>query len=220
MIISDQAPPGQDYLMRRLATLERQVRELAAARRMEAATIGSGGLTVTDGAIRVLDAGGVLKVQAGKLPDGTYGLAAVNDGGQLVTLSTLAFGLQAAVITTQEGRTSSTLGDLATVGPAVTVTVGETGRCLVMVGCTASYGAVFAGGLMGYAISGATTRAASIDEAMETSTTAENVVFGATRAFIAEGLTPGANTITAKYASASSGTSCLFQRRHIIALPF
>jgi len=46
---SDQAPPGQDYLLRRLDALERQVRELAAARRLGASSVDAGGVTIKGG---------------------------------------------------------------------------------------------------------------------------------------------------------------------------
>lgn len=49
MISSDQRPPGEDWLVRRIVDLERQVRELQAGRRLEAASIGAGGLTVKNG---------------------------------------------------------------------------------------------------------------------------------------------------------------------------
>lgn len=54
MIPSDQAPPNVDWLVRRVTDLERQVRELQAGRRLEAATIGSGGITVKGGTLRAL----------------------------------------------------------------------------------------------------------------------------------------------------------------------
>lgn len=214
-VISDQAPPGQDYLLRRLRDLERQVRELQAGRRLEAATIRGGSL-------KVLDDQGQLQIQLGLLPDGTYGLAAVDADGKLVTLAGLAFGLRADTDPAQGSRTASDFGDLtgAAVGPAVNVTIGSTGRCIVILGCKMSYGDAFAGGLMGYTISGATTRTATVDESMESSITAENQVFSASKAFLVEGLNPGVNTITAKYASAANGVAALFESRHLIAMPY
>ncbi|MEU8209790.1 hypothetical protein AB0B85_11385 [Micromonospora sp. NPDC049044] len=60
MIASDQTPGGSDWISRRLAELERQVRELQAGRRLEAATIGRGGLTVKGGGkVKIEDAGGL-----------------------------------------------------------------------------------------------------------------------------------------------------------------
>lgn len=57
MISSDQRPPGQDWLVRRVTDLERQVRELQAGRRLEAATIGAGGLTIRGGIVAIKDNG-------------------------------------------------------------------------------------------------------------------------------------------------------------------
>lgn len=95
MIPSDVVQSPGD-VMRRLNDLERKVRELEGARRLEAATIGAGGITIKGGSIRVVDEDDVLQVQAGLLPDGTYGLAAADPSGTLVALSTLAFGMQSA----------------------------------------------------------------------------------------------------------------------------
>lgn len=51
-------PYGDDGVMRRLQDLEREVRELRAGRRLEASTIGRGGITVQGGAIILKDAEG------------------------------------------------------------------------------------------------------------------------------------------------------------------
>lgn len=69
MISSDQRPPGEDWLVRRVVDLERQVRELQAGRRLEAATIGAGGLTVKDGGQVVIeDTDGKRILYLGKVP--------------------------------------------------------------------------------------------------------------------------------------------------------
>lgn len=54
----DQTPNGDDALVRRLAALESEVRELRAGRRLEASTIGRGGITIQGGAIILLDVDG------------------------------------------------------------------------------------------------------------------------------------------------------------------
>lgn len=128
-VISDQAPPGQDYILRRLADLERQVRELSAARGLEAATIKGGSL-------RVVDDTGALKVLVGLLPDGTYGLAAVNPAGELVSLSTLAFGMKADQ---RSGPFTPTTGLYESLGgPVVTTQIGSSGRALFLITGTAN----------------------------------------------------------------------------------
>ncbi len=52
-------PPNDGYLMRLIQDLQRQITELRAARTLEAATIGQGGLTVAGGSITI--AGGSVK---------------------------------------------------------------------------------------------------------------------------------------------------------------
>lgn len=67
MIPSDQSPAGPDWITRRLTDLERQVRELQAGRRLEAATIGAGGLRVKNGGGVTIQDGGDLLIQGGQL---------------------------------------------------------------------------------------------------------------------------------------------------------
>ena len=59
----DMVPPDVGALMRRLDTVERELRELRAAKTAEATTIGSGGITVKDdGSLVVLSADGTKKL--------------------------------------------------------------------------------------------------------------------------------------------------------------
>ncbi|MGZ0151869.1 hypothetical protein ACXJJ3_32755 [Kribbella sp. WER1] len=51
-------PANDDAIIRRIQSLEAEVRELRAARRLEASTIGRGGITVQGGAIILRDANG------------------------------------------------------------------------------------------------------------------------------------------------------------------
>jgi hypothetical protein len=77
---ADMLPPGPDTLMRRIAALERQMRELMASRRAESTTFGSGQLTVkTPGGTGLITTGqdsvsGRYQV-AMRRDDGTVGLA-------------------------------------------------------------------------------------------------------------------------------------------------
>jgi hypothetical protein len=67
--VADQLDPGA--INRRLADLERQVKELRAAKRLEAATIGAGGLTIAaQGGLRVVDGFGNLLQFIGALSVG------------------------------------------------------------------------------------------------------------------------------------------------------
>lgn len=71
--ISDQLPPDQNYLMRRLDTLERRIRELEAARSSEQTTVGRGGMVIQGGSITLKQNSGVTSAYLGHLvlPGGT-----------------------------------------------------------------------------------------------------------------------------------------------------
>ncbi|MEU5872495.1 hypothetical protein AB0A73_13185 [Glycomyces sp. NPDC047369] len=86
MIISDQRPGGADWISRRLTDLERQVRELQAGRRLEAATIGAGGLTVKGTGGITVEGGGDLNVKGGELRVGD------EDGQTQVYVGPLTYG--------------------------------------------------------------------------------------------------------------------------------
>lgn len=67
---ASQLPPDATTLARRIATLEREVRELRAARRLEAATVGAGGVRVTAGGRLAMDTPpGVRVVDVGAIRD-------------------------------------------------------------------------------------------------------------------------------------------------------
>ena len=121
----------------------------------------------------------------------------------------------AAAVTTSETTTSTSYTDLATAGPAVTVTSGT--LALVIVGCDLSNATVGVRAAMGYAVSGATTIAATDVDAFIAQASAAGRRFAASRAFLVT-LTGGSNTFTAKY-SVSAGTGT-FRNREIIVIPF
>ncbi|MEV6798549.1 hypothetical protein AB0M91_09395 [Micromonospora rifamycinica] len=234
-VISDQAPPGQDWLVRQIRDLQRQVRELAAARTLEAAAIGSGGITIRDGAVRVLDSGGAPVAQLGRLPDGGYGLAAIAPSGQLVTLSSLAFGPVAASDPASGTRTSSAFGDLtgAAVGPSVTVTIGSTGRALAFWsagwGITGTWEALSTGGIS-VELSGANTIPASSDYSLghylehpvapATGNSLVSASFQAGMMHFFKNLTAGPTTFTLKYRNRRNAGNVLFDTREIAVFPF
>ena len=115
-----------------------------------------------------------------------------------------------------EGRTSSSYGDLATVGPEVTVDVGPRGLLVVGLG-TVFFEVLLYGGYMSFELSGANTLAASDERA----------IFGLfasgqtypSGAIALSGLNPGETTVTAKYRSSNYPTSTgYFMVRQISAL--
>lgn len=234
-VISDQAPPGQDHIMRRLADLERQVREMAAGRRLEAASVGAGGITIKGGSLRVLDEAGELVVQLGRLPDDTYGLAAIDPAGILVALSTLAFGLRGDVVEDNESTTSTTFDDLDTIGPVVpNVPIGASGRCLVIISAHLQENSsdIVRGGRMSVAITGATTRSANSMGGLRIGHTDDGQIAGgfssnnlsmrSTAVELVDGLNPGQHTFTAKYLVNGSGVDdeVWFTARSVVVLPY
>lgn len=100
--------------------------------------------------------------------------------------------------------------DLTTVGPAVTVVVGRSGRCAVSVGATIAYGStddgvLSQGGAVSFEASGANRRAPTLDGAARSflSLSGVEVPFTVTQTCSAttvlDGLRPGRTTFTAKY---------------------
>lgn len=69
----DQVPGGTTDMTRRLAALEREVRELRAARRLESASIGAGGLRIVEGGRLAMDTpGGRRMVDVGTITNPAY----------------------------------------------------------------------------------------------------------------------------------------------------
>ncbi|MEV6124370.1 hypothetical protein AB0M23_28335 [Streptomyces sp. NPDC052077] len=70
---ADQIPPDPTSLARRVATLERELRELRAARRLEKASVGKGGLRIVDGGRLAMDTPqGVRMVDIGQITAAQY----------------------------------------------------------------------------------------------------------------------------------------------------
>lgn len=120
----------------------------------------------------------------------------------------------ANTVPTSQGTSSTSYADLATTGPALTLTTGTT--ALVMIDCEISHGSTGVSSYMGYAISGATTLAGTDTTALK-STNASGYPIAATRAIL-QSVNAGSNTFTAKY-RVDSGTGT-FVNRHINIIPF
>lgn len=122
---------------------------------------------------------------------------------------------KSAYISTSQTTTSTTMTDLATSGPAVTVTTGT--RAFVVYSCAISNSGANNATFMSFAVSGATTEAA----ADSYSISLDGV--SATQAprlsnWRWSSLTAGSNTFTAKYrVDAGTGT---FAQRRISVFPF
>jgi len=117
-----------------------------------------------------------------------------------------------AVVTTSQSISSSTYGDLATAGPAVTLTTGT--KALVIIGAYITPASGWWAD-MSYAVSGATTVAVNNQWRVRVfSGSGEQQSFVSTQV----SLTAGSNTFTAKYADTSNGSGASFANRYIIVI--
>jgi hypothetical protein len=209
------------------------------------AVTGGGNVEITDGALIVYNAAGIKIVELGECADGRHGLQVYKDNGirvarvgelessvdegiefrsdvgTLVRASTLAFGVASAEVDTFESTTSSTYVNLATVGPFVTVEIGNSGRALVFVTCwtnisdagliAMSYDVAGPGG---YFIAAVTQRALYHTSSFGDPTKQ----IRATAMSLMTGLPAGNCTFQAKYRANSQGGGC--SQRQIMVYPY
>lgn len=122
-------------------------------------------------------------------------------------------GATGATVATSQTTTASSWTDLATVGPAVTVTTMTKALVFLQAALRSSIGGDYAE--MGFAVSGASTIAATVNSAIYQNSTTDMSVGGC---FFVSGLTAGSNTFTAKYQIAVGGTAT-FANRNISVIP-
>lgn len=123
----------------------------------------------------------------------------------------------AAWIGPSESRANVAYGDLATVGPAVTVTTDV--QALLILTATIVDGTANGLAYMGCAISGATTRAPSDAQCVGMITYSVSVNSSMSFVGLATGLTPGSNTFTAKYRTSGGADTAFFVNRIVTVIP-
>ena len=123
--------------------------------------------------------------------------------------------VQSAEIQTSESTTSTSNADLATVGPTVTVTTGP--NAVVFWGCQLENATATQEALMDFAVSGATTRAASDTTALRYQSPNASNHIRAAMCDLITGLTGGENTFKAKY-WVTGGTG-FYSRRRLSVMP-
>jgi hypothetical protein len=238
--MSDKYNTGPDDIVQRMSSLETRVSNLERLPSLNNASIDSSGLTIKEGAIRVVDATGNIRIKMGKLDDGTYDITAYSPNGlSTVNLAALAFGPVGAFDTTNCTATVN-LGAWAdpvtgNPGPSVTVNIGSSGRCKVTVSAYLDYTVLPVvspnGGQlnMAYAITGANTMSGSIQLAVGdyltdvSNTTAFHRVVRMGRTNYHSGLNPGLTTFKCVYlANVDVGSTLThgFADRSIIVEPF
>jgi hypothetical protein len=207
--------------------------------------LGGGNVEITDGAVIIYNASHQKIVELGECADGRHGLQVYKDSGTrvsrigelesgghgievidevtgaLVKVSTLAFGTQAGNVAAFEtlGNTGGAFTDIAggTFGPQATVTIGNSGRAIVLISTGINSAGSGSQGA-GYVISGATTRAASANRIVGlVSNTTFHPSESFCNAFLETGLNPGSTTFTMKYFSNGSTS---FYDRNIMVIPY
>ncbi len=180
---------------------------------------GAGGGSVATDAI--WDAAGDLVQGTGantaaKLTAGTAGQLLKSAGAAAANVWSTAgeFATQTATVATLETTTSTSFAALTTPGPAVTLTVGASGKVSITITCQLSNNTANAFSAVGVAISGATTVAAATWLFHENA--ASNRFRGSSTRIIT-GLNAGSTTFTAQYI-VESGTGS-FEAREIIVEP-
>jgi hypothetical protein len=116
-------------------------------------------------------------------------------------------------ILTSQSRSSSSYGNLSTVGPAVTATTGT--MALVLFACNVDNNSGNSS-YMSVEVSGATSISATDDYAVRWLSSSANFSGGTHKLFTT--LTPGSNTFTAKY-RVNGGTGT-WDNRYVTVIPF
>ncbi|GAA4226118.1 hypothetical protein GCM10022254_10070 [Actinomadura meridiana] len=119
-------------------------------------------------------------------------------------------------ISTQEATSSTSFVNLATVGPAVTLTTGTS--AIVFIGARAWNDTASGIATMGVAVSGSSTISATEDNAYMVRSSSDSIFVRAHAAVLFDGtLTAGSNTFTAKYRAATGEGS--WRDRSLLAIP-
>lgn len=123
------------------------------------------------------------------------------------------------VVATFQSTTSTSYTDLATVGPAVTVTIGSTGKALLAMHSAISNSASPVASYFGFAISGATTVAASDTTAIAFTSAVNFAGIRTGTTLLVTSLNPGTTTGTAKFRQDPSAGGANFTDRRLAITP-
>jgi len=134
-----------------------------------------------------------------------------------VTPTKLATGAATNVVVTGETTSSTTYDNLATVGPAVTVTIGSNGLALLIITANQFNATSGAFCFMGCVLSGSNVEAAADGNAYAVKNVGGSLETNVSFVRLITGLSPGSTTFTAKYrVSSNTGT---FTNRKIAVVP-
>lgn len=230
----------QNDLLAKIANLSERLSKLERTPQLVSSGIDSGGISITEGSLRILDASGnviielgkstvdsrygmrvnasngTLQMRIGQLQVGGYGMEVYDPATNVFTVSPT---VATATVNAVENTTSSTYTDLTTPGPAVTVNIRNSGRALCLLTSTLNesdrHDAHMAAELAGVNNSAPDDLTSLWMGASGASVTA--VIAGVTRVVEYTGLNAGSTTFTAKYRASSGGTA-FFTYRNITVI--
>lgn len=132
-------------------------------------------------------------------------------------INAIVGGTVGAIVATGESTASTSYTDLTTTTDSVTVTIGSSGKALVLmsVAISGSGGA----GWMAYALSGANTVAATDAKGISFWQPASHSE-GRSGIFLETGLSPGETVFKAKYRATNASYTQTFTNRRIAVIPF
>lgn len=213
-------------VMHRLRQLEKLVERLAADRRLEAASIGRGGLRIQGGRLLAED------VNGDRVFEVTTDPPTIFLRKELITA--LAVDIFADRISSSKDpktafRSLTTYGDLdgvgAIPGPSVTAEISSAGKALVLYGCDIDANSIAGagkGGRMSIRVTGASDIPADVGEAYQNRLSGDDSLFvvSSVRALFAntyEDLVPGTNTFKAEYRT-EEASAVTFGLRTVIVI--
>lgn len=171
--------------------------------------------SVKDGALTVFDAAGVARVKIGK--DGSdYGVKVFDAAGlNAVTLAQLAFAQSFVQVDAAESTTSTTFVDLATVGPSLTVTVGPSGRAVVLGGAFTQCTVTNQTAVIGLKIDAG----APITFGALSNNTGGALQVSVAAGYLAGGLAAGSHTFKLQYRQTLGGSTATWEARWLMVFP-
>lgn len=195
-------------IMRRLHRIERQIQELQAGRRLEAAHVGEGGLRIRGGLLRVQDTVGDDMFRAGGDPGEVF---IRQDLLSPLAVAIFADRADAQTVDVSEFIDTDTYDDIATVGPVIQDIEVLTGKMIVApsasIGVAANASNLFsAEAYMSYEISGPTIVPPSDERAARatliTTDQGMQIIVRTGGTFVHRDLEPGVYQVRAKYRTA------------------
>lgn len=123
-----------------------------------------------------------------------------------------------STVISSQSTASATYVDLATIGPAVTVTTGT--KAFVMISAEVTTGTAGLGARASVAVSGATTSAAGDANSFLAESGVAGDLFKGSWSTIFDPINAGANTFTLKYRTTAGGGTSTFLNRNVSVIPF